>query len=1809
MKDLKIVMSFEKNENQIIKDLNKFVRAINANPRLHRIKLKLDADKQLTASLNQLIKQAGAANKLFQELNAATKGYQSVSRSFTSSMESVTAAVKRNNEALKQNRKLNKTGSNKTGSVVNEANQKNSGGMFSGFGDLAKEYIVFPAIMNGTKAMVDTIVEVDKQVSQLKMTLKDSTQVDQLFKNGIELSNRFGRSITEVNDSFIALADLGYGATIVPELTEALLLTQNITQLDSGEALAVLTAGMSEFGIKTEQATQIVDKMSQISRNAGVSSRELASSMQASASTAQQYGVSLEQLLGDSASIMQTTHESGLETGESLKQIYSSLTTMGPAVDVMSNLGIEIRGSNGELKTATEILDDLAAKFQTVSKAEQEQIAASITTGEQTANLMALLQNRSAAHDAAASAMYAEGAAMRQNELYMQSLEGRINGMKTAWGQFSVVLGEAGADDAIRAVTGALTLFAQVSGFVVKHLGALPTLMGTVGLTAALLSKNFRIATIAVITLGNGLKGLSVSAAAAKLALRSLLVSSVVGVVFVALGFVLEKVIGLFGGAEESQESFFETFKQNVQEIKQANSTLDELQKKLQQNNGSQTELTEIYKELSDIIPGVISHYDSEGNAVYKSKEAIDELIKSQKELHALRMKNEALDMGSSVQASADQIVESRKKIADLSEDANASLAKLESFRFVKAFGDQTNLFGNNQDYAKHMEQLKSELSNIYQQYGLEGSILSNDPRGDASLQSLYYFLNDDYLNLLQEYSQEINTTLVQEKVKLKTTISSFNESLRLLGEVEFLNSGSNDSNLKLFFEGMGQSFSDGLSMTGENQKNIQNSYTQALAEIGNYVAANGIDLSQMLTTGNMDVLIQQFPQYGEVLNRFAGNIRSTLELTAQKLPVLDETGKEIGRVADQADGAKQGFEGLQEVLKNGVLVGYIQQSKQAGATTEELASQFKSASTDIKSLNELIQQTRNGQALTSEALADLIIQYPQLASGIENTTSGWRLSEGVLESLRRMKIKEAQDSIRAQIESSRATLTHVSQRVSAYKLELDAINSLESAKSEASKLGFFNMYGEGVFDKDAVSFNDSEMQISVEGFGTTEWEQDQYFRIKNEYLNQQYAYKRLIELGNIIESGNQLEKMLQNPDYGLPKGGGGAGSSGAAAANAIKDEARKIDQLESWINSVNDPAVKQRKANESFKNSISGDESYSRQITKTSALLEGQLSELKLLDNANQKLIAAQKKLETDNPGFDMLNWLDSNGEASETFVKRFNELKTGTAQAQLQALFDQYKLYNGAIDHNRLAISALTKENKELAGSLDDIKLAYTSNYLDKRNKEIDKYDEQLKKSKQIQSLYNEDSQYWVKEQQNQIDILAKKRDALHAENNWIRERLKQNEKAQASEKLTTEQIDRLTSQLGANSDAWYEAVNALKAFIDSWESNVKNAADEAAQAIEDHYKRQNAVRQKALDKDLQEFETYINARKKLLNRENEAEDYQSKRAKLQKEELDIQRQIDLLMLDSSWEAKSKREDLEQELLDKKEEIGELELDYNRKLRADNYDDLLENKRQETEAAKEASEKKWQDELAIDSIYSELRQNRLDQNVEGMRSSLERFSLNIQTYMSSVGQSIDENVVDKINQLSQLDQLKINIDSVVSSKPNYDTATQKVGNDVLNAWSKYVENKRLAEQIGNSKDSEFQRLKKENTSLRELYKFMDGSYLDLSKLANPIFSAAKGGMTPTWGSSGKLGILHENELILNKAQTSDLLQAQDWARTLLNKVKMFDFSSLARVAAPLAEAGNVYQYDMTFNLGGAAKQSDADLFVKALRDFDRRR
>jgi len=60
--------------------------------------------------------------------------------------------------------------------------------------------------------------------------------------------------------------------------------------------------------------------------------------------------------------------------------------------------------------------------------------------------------------------------------------------------------------------------------------------------------------------------------------------------------------------------------------------------------------------------------------------------------------------------------------------------------------------------------------------------------------------------------------------------------------------------------------------------------------------------------------------------------------------------------------------------------------------------------------------------------------------------------------------------------------------------------------------------------------------------------------------------------------------------------------------------------------------------------------------------------------------------------------------------------------------------------------------------------------------------------------------------------------------------------------------------------------------------------------------------------------------------------------------------------------------------------------------------------------------------------------------------------------------------------------------------------------------------------------------------------------------------YGLASGGYTGDWGSSGKLAILHEKELVLNKEDTSNILSAVDMIRSISNTI---DLNALAAGAA----------------------------------------
>lgn len=62
----------------------------------------------------------------------------------------------------------------------------------------------------------------------------------------------------------------------------------------------------------------------------------------------------------------------------SLKSIYSRITSIQPAIDAMADIGINIKDSAGEMRGVGDILDDLGAKWNTLSAEQQQNLGLQI---------------------------------------------------------------------------------------------------------------------------------------------------------------------------------------------------------------------------------------------------------------------------------------------------------------------------------------------------------------------------------------------------------------------------------------------------------------------------------------------------------------------------------------------------------------------------------------------------------------------------------------------------------------------------------------------------------------------------------------------------------------------------------------------------------------------------------------------------------------------------------------------------------------------------------------------------------------------------------------------------------------------------------------------------------------------------------------------------------------------------------------------------------------------------------------------------------------------------------------------------------------------------------------------------------------------------------------------------------------------------------------------------------------------------------------------------------------------------------------
>ncbi|MFE6075785.1 NlpC/P60 family protein [Paenibacillus sp. NPDC057886] len=332
------------------------------------------------------------------------------------------------------------------------------------------------------------------------------------------------------------------------------------------------------------------------------------------------------------------------------------------------------------------------------------------------------MQNFPIAISATEAAMNSQGSAVRENEKYMQSLEARIQKMKTAWETLSIAFGEAVISDTIITLTSLFAGMLNGVAVLVDKTGALPVVLGAIGIGIAILrpklaaliwdltktnitllatSPAAAAASLGMKTLAGAMNIARGAVTALKFALKALLASTIIGGAFVLLGSALEWIVGKFSDATTATEDFSDKTEElnqkqyDLSNLKSLSKEYDELSKKTELSFEEKSRLAQIESELSSKYNVTTTSVDGQTKSYEENNKAIQTQIGLREdELKAARLVAE-LEYNSNAEKIDNDIEKEKKALIEREKAYDAALAAYEANKVEWAKVDPSDSYAN----------------------------------------------------------------------------------------------------------------------------------------------------------------------------------------------------------------------------------------------------------------------------------------------------------------------------------------------------------------------------------------------------------------------------------------------------------------------------------------------------------------------------------------------------------------------------------------------------------------------------------------------------------------------------------------------------------------------------------------------------------------------------------------------------------------------------------------------------------------------------------------------------------------------------------------------------------------------------------------------------------------------------------------------------------------------------------------------------------------------------------------------------------
>jgi hypothetical protein len=307
--------------------------------------------------------------------------------------------------------------------------------------------------------------------------------------------------------------------------------------------------------------------------------------------------------------------------------------------------------------------------------------------------------------------------------------------------------------------------------------------------------------------------------------------------------------------------------------------------------------------------------------------------------------------------------------------------------------------------------------------------------------------------------------------------------------------------------------------------------------------------------------------------------------------------------------------------------------------------------------------------------------------------------------------------------------------------------------------------------------------------------------------------------------------------------------------------------------------------------------------------------------------------------------------------------------------------------------------------------------------------------------------------------------------------------------------------------------------------------------------------------LDNELTKYEEATNAKLKLLDRQDDSESYDKQLTKAQQERNATESQITTLSRDNSMETQAKVAELKKKLAEQDENIEEMKSKRSKDLQKQSLQDGLDNYKKDVQAKKDTETEKYDAEknrinalINDEQHWSQVRQAILSGDQTKIKQVMGDLTTGIDKYTSLMGKSIDQLV--NVN----LQNLITKIEATYKALENRPNITPPAP---VQSLRQYVGTRNTVDYDAASDSVKVGNKTYTASQLQSAGLFMQNdTWKGTVDILKKLLGFDTGGYTGSF-DGGKLGILHQKELILNRADTGNILAAVNMVRQIMPTLK----------------------------------------------------